>query len=132
MTVVAAGGADQGLSLFELTGEGDLVHLRDIVDTHEITLNGITGLDMIAHGDGALLVAASERDNGLSLFELEFEFDDAPADPQPVTQIQHILMLQMSPRFSQQSPPDDASADLALDAADDWFDMVVLPDALAF
>ena len=87
MTVVAAGGSDAGLSLFELTGEGDLVHLRDIVDTQDSTLSGITGLDMIAHSDGALLVAASERDHGLSLFELEFEFDDAPADPQPVTQI---------------------------------------------
>lgn len=82
MTVVAAGGSDAGLSLFELTAEGDLVHLETIVDTAEITLNGVTGLDMIATGDGAVLVVASERDHGLSLFELEFEFapDPDPAD----------------------------------------------------
>ena len=81
MTVIAAGGSDAGLSLFELTGTGELVHLRDIVDGTDSTLDGITGLDMIAHGDGALLVASSERDNGLSLFELEFEF--APPSQNP-------------------------------------------------
>lgn len=127
MTVVAAGGADQGLSLFELTGEGDLVHLRDIVDTHQTTLNGITGLDMIATETGALLVASSERDNGLSLFELEFEFDDAPAEPAPAIPVHTVLQLEMSPRFSHPSPSDDPDP-----GGGNWFDMVVLPDMLEF
>ena len=83
MTIVAAGGADAGLSLFELTAEGDLVHLRDIVDTHDTTLADISGLDMIATQDGVLLVASSARDNGFTLFELEFEFEEpAPTEPE--------------------------------------------------
>ena len=130
MTVIAAGGSDAGLSLFELTGTGELVHLRDIVDGTDSTLDGITGLDMIAHGDGALLVASSERDNGLSLFELEFEF--APPSQNPALRpeaAREMLALPPAPGLSA-----DASriADRLPDALPDWV-MAHLPqDMLDF
>jgi|Cruoilmetagenom7_1024161.scaffolds.fasta_scaffold00125_2 hypothetical protein len=125
MTVVAAGGADAGLSLFELTGEGDLVHLRDIVDTHDTTLANISGLDMIAHGDGALLVASSERDNGLSLFEMEFEFEQVAPD------IQWYAMPEIMFTYEQRNsgssvPVQDAPVDTAPAWIADWAEGDVL------
>jgi len=98
MTIVAAGGTDAGLSLFELTADGDLIHLRDITDTPETTLADISGLDLIAHGDGALLVASSERDNGLSVFELEFEF--APPKPDMIWHVGSEIWFTNEQRMS--------------------------------
>jgi hypothetical protein len=111
MTVVAAGGADQGLSLFELTPAGDLVHLRDIVDTFDTTLDGITGLDMIAQGDTAYLAATSERDNGLSVFELEFEFAETQPANVPVDPV--LIEMAMSAPARTSKPSDMMRDDTA-------------------
>ena len=102
MTVVAAGGRDAGLSLFELTEDGDLVHLHDILDTDQATLADISGLDLIAQDDGLLLVASSEKDSGFTVFELEFEFEE-PAPIFSTPQIQTIHFEQ-TPRLSNHHP----------------------------
>ena len=124
MTVVAAGGADAGLSLFELTEEGDLVHLRDIVDTRETPLDGIGGIDMTAHGDGALLAVTSGRDHGVALFELEFEFATSGAVETPdlmPAPVHALPPLELEARFSAAPLVDPAEIAMAQAMLDDAF-----------
>lgn len=127
MTVVAAGGSDAGLSLFELTQDGELVHLYDILDTDQSTLADISGLDLIAQDDGLLLVASSEKESGFTVFELEFEFEEpAPLFLDPQVQTIHF---EQTPRLSNHQPP---PAPQEPEATESWIDLHLIEDLLIF
>lgn len=127
MTVVAAGGSDAGLSLFELTESGDLVHLHDILDTDQATLADISGLDLIAQDDGLLLVASSEKESGFTVFELEFEFEEpAPLFLDPQVQTIHF---EQTPRLSNHQPSPEPQEP---EATESWIDLHLIEDLLIF
>jgi hypothetical protein len=60
-TFVAAGGADDGLSLFELLPDGRLVHLQSFEDTLVRSLSNVTGMALIRQGANLLLVATGQE-----------------------------------------------------------------------
>lgn len=67
---VVAGGADDGLSLFELSADGGLHHLTSIADSLTTTLQNISTIAATAEGTKLKIFAAgSER--GISQFEVD-------------------------------------------------------------
>ncbi|WP_159441706.1 calcium-binding protein [Roseivivax lentus] len=82
---LAAGGADQGVSLFQVTPEGDLVHLGVLEDTTRTALDGIGDLALYERADGTLgLATLGLADGGFSQFSVEISgnlaLDGAGAD----------------------------------------------------
>lgn len=70
-TLVAAGGGDQGVSLFTVLPEGRLVHLGALDDTVDLALDGISGLALTAGPGGVELVATALRDSGVTRLALD-------------------------------------------------------------
>ena len=67
-TLIAASGADDGITLFELLPNGRLVRLQAIEDTVSLTLANPTAVSLSQSGGRIHLVAASEGDPGLTVF----------------------------------------------------------------
>ncbi|MBU2980676.1 hypothetical protein KO498_02505 [Lentibacter algarum] len=66
---VAAGGGDGGVSLFQLTPLGQLVHLSSLAGTAQTPLLGITDI-ALHHDNGSLLVYVStQADAGVTILE---------------------------------------------------------------
>lgn len=72
-TLIAAGGADRGVTLFELGTDGTLHHLETIVDDATLAMDDIEGLALIpATTSGqALLVTGAAREGGISVLTLD-------------------------------------------------------------
>ena len=73
--LVAAGGADRGVTLFELDTMGTLHHLATVVDDATLALDDLSGLELLpADSTGeALLVTGAARDSGISVLRLDLE-----------------------------------------------------------
>lgn len=65
---VAAAGADDGVSLFEMVPGGYLLHLQTFADALNTTLDNVSGLVLAAEGDTLSLVVSSDTEAGLTLF----------------------------------------------------------------
>lgn len=65
-TLVAAGGGDDGISLFTLTADGQLIHLTAFADTEATRLTGVTALALSVQGDTLQLHAASGEGMGIT------------------------------------------------------------------
>lgn len=63
---IAAGGADDGLSLLTLTPGGRLVHLASVEDTAERALANVRAVELAAAGTTLNLFAASETEPGIA------------------------------------------------------------------
>jgi hypothetical protein len=70
---VFATGADQGVSLFALTENGQLSHLASVEDTAQTALDGGGGMVAQVRSGGIDLVTTSGSDPGLSLFRVTTE-----------------------------------------------------------
>lgn len=68
---VLAAGSDSGLSLFMLTGAGQLVHLQSIEDTAAISLDGVSGLSATQTGDQLRVFVTAGGEAGLSVFSVD-------------------------------------------------------------
>jgi serralysin len=68
---VAAGGADDGITILHLLDNGRLVPLQTIVDDNVTGLTNVTGLAFFAAGGVLSLAASSEGDAGLTVFSAE-------------------------------------------------------------
>lgn len=65
---VAAGGADQGISLFQLSPGGRLIHLGVATDSAEASLDGLAGMDLgLNRDDSLVLVTSGLADGGVSV-----------------------------------------------------------------
>lgn len=63
---VVAGGADDGLSLFQLLPNGRLIHLDMIADSATLGLNNVNALALTVLGGALHVLATSEREAGLT------------------------------------------------------------------
>ena len=71
-TLLAVGGSDGGISLFQLLPTGRLVLRETIEDSLDMALDGIRQLRFVTHDDGRVeLLALASRDNGVTRFEVE-------------------------------------------------------------
>jgi serralysin len=68
---LAAAGADDGVSIFELSPDGRLLHLSTIVDAVDTTLDAPTALSFSVQNNMLHLVTASGSEAGLSAFTLD-------------------------------------------------------------
>ncbi|MDU9006510.1 calcium-binding protein, partial [Sedimentitalea todarodis] len=67
---VLAGGADDGLSLFYLLPEGQLVHMQTLIHDTGLGLANVTGLTAVRIGDALQVFVSSGTEGGLSQFTL--------------------------------------------------------------
>lgn len=65
-TYVATSGGDDGVSLFSLLPNGQLVHLDTLEDTQTLGLSSISALSLSLHRGDVHLIAASESEAGLT------------------------------------------------------------------
>lgn len=70
-TFVLAGGNDGGVSLFEMTYRGKLVHLESYGDDFDTTLGGISDIEVQVEGNTAYAYIASESEHGVTQLELD-------------------------------------------------------------
>ena len=68
--VFAAGGLDNGLSVFALGASGSLTNVSNITDAGTLNLVGVSGLTTITSQGNTYLVAAGAGDSGLSVFRV--------------------------------------------------------------
>lgn len=68
---VAAGGGDDGISLFILSDQGQLVHLDAFADTLAAGLSNITDIELHILGDTLHVYAASEDTRGISVLRVD-------------------------------------------------------------
>ncbi|KNG92232.1 M10 family metallopeptidase C-terminal domain-containing protein [Pseudaestuariivita atlantica] len=68
---VAAGGPDDGVSLFLLAPGGLLVPLAHAEDTLDAPLQNVVSVELAAHDDGLTLFAASETEPGVGFFDVD-------------------------------------------------------------
>lgn len=68
--VLAAGGADDGLSLFTLLPGGRLVHLQSLADRADLALAHVSALALAQVGDELQVFAASSQETGLTQLRL--------------------------------------------------------------
>lgn len=66
--LVAAGGGDDGITIFELLPDGRLVHLQTFEDTAGRSLDAVSALAFLRSGTQLQLVAAGQGDAGVSVF----------------------------------------------------------------
>lgn len=71
---VVAGGADDGLTLLELTSDGRLHVLDVIADTNEMTLRNVKQIQARVEGEKLIILASSESEIGVS--ELFVDLDE--------------------------------------------------------
>jgi Ca2+-binding RTX toxin-like protein len=67
-TLVAAGGSDDGVSVFELLPNGRLVHLQTFEDTLSLSLANVSAVSLFRSGAHLSLVVAGQADGGVSVF----------------------------------------------------------------
>lgn len=65
-TFVLAGGADDGVSLFELTYRGKLVHLETFGDRFDITLGNVSSIEVRVAGETAYAYVGSSSEGGVT------------------------------------------------------------------
>ena len=70
---VVAAGSDMGLTVFGLLPGGALVEVGSVAATAETPINGITDLEVIAQGDGARFVIATQAAPYIVEFEMVFD-----------------------------------------------------------
>ena len=75
-TWIFAGGADDGISAFEVLPGGRLLHRAKIADSNAMTLANISALSAIPDTTGISLFAASSTEAGLTRLHLEIDPDD--------------------------------------------------------
>ena len=68
---VVTGGADGGLTLYQLLPDGRLVFVQAIADTGATSLDTVTALALAVSGDSLHIVAGSQNDQGLSRFTID-------------------------------------------------------------
>jgi len=68
--VFAAGGLDNGISVFSLGLNGALISVADVTDSGGLNLTGVSGLATVVADGNTYLVAAGAGDNGLSVFRV--------------------------------------------------------------
>ena len=69
---VIAGGADDGLSLFELLPGGRLVHLDTVEDSHDLALANVVSLAAQETPGGMQIFAGSESEPGVTQLQVSF------------------------------------------------------------
>lgn len=70
---LVAGGADDGLSLFLILPNGQLVHLDTIADGVDSTLMNVSALDLAVEGNVLHVFAASQSETGLTHLTVEID-----------------------------------------------------------
>ncbi|MCW3782659.1 calcium-binding protein [Defluviimonas salinarum] len=70
-TYVIAGGADDGISVFQLLPDGRLILLTSITDTKATALSAVAAIEAVAVAGEIQIFTASGDENGLSQFRLE-------------------------------------------------------------
>ncbi|MEL6641502.1 MAG: calcium-binding protein [Pseudomonadota bacterium] len=75
-TWIFAGGADDGISAFQILPGGRLIHRTAIADTNESTLSNIAALTAHETSDGIAIYAASATEPGLTRLQLDISADD--------------------------------------------------------
>lgn len=70
-TFVAAGGADDGISLFELVPGGRLVELASLSDSVSTTLADVSALAIVGNGSSIEVLVASLSENGLTRLSVD-------------------------------------------------------------
>lgn len=75
---VAVAGGDDGVSVFELARDGQLLHLATIADSTETTLDAVSALSFSLINGELHLVVASGAEAGLSAFTLDVSDRVAP------------------------------------------------------
>jgi Ca2+-binding RTX toxin-like protein len=71
--IVAAAGADQGISFFTLLPNGSLLHLQNVVDNSIYSLSSVSALELIQMGSTVQVVVTSAIDPGISVFEIRLQ-----------------------------------------------------------
>lgn len=71
ITLVAAGGGDDGITLMILLSDGRLAHLTTVVDDTQTGLQGVTELEMTVVDDRLQIFASSGAEDGLNVFEAD-------------------------------------------------------------
>ncbi|CUH82620.1 calcium-binding protein [Tropicibacter naphthalenivorans] len=71
MTLVAAGGGDDGVTLMALTARGQIVHLDSFADTNTTGLTGVTALEMVVLGTELQIFATSGADAGVTVLRAD-------------------------------------------------------------
>lgn len=82
---VIAAGSDDGVSILELSPDGEIAHIGAIEDDFETALQNVSGLDVMADGTEMNIVVTSDADNGMSVYDvntdqLEYLFLDESCD----------------------------------------------------
>ena len=67
---IYAGGLDKGVSVFELSANGQLQHIQSIVDNTSLFLHGIIGMSSIVIGNKQFLLTGAFFDGGISCFQI--------------------------------------------------------------
>ena len=70
---VVAGGADDGISLFELSADGKLHHLSSLADQHGTTLNNISAITTTVVGSEIQVFVSSSTEQGITQFTLDLD-----------------------------------------------------------
>lgn len=68
---ILAGGPDDGISLLQLLPDGRLIHMVSVADATDTTLDNVTALAAVSHGNGLTIYAGSETEAGLSEFHVD-------------------------------------------------------------
>lgn len=72
MTLLAVGGSDGGISLFQLLPSGRLLFRETVEDRLDTAMDGIRQLRFVTHDDGSTeLLVLSSRDNGITRFAVD-------------------------------------------------------------
>lgn len=66
-TLVAAGGADDGVTVFELLPGGRLVHLQTEIDTTDLALSNVSAVAFLVTAGHVTLAAAGQTDAGITV-----------------------------------------------------------------
>ncbi|MCQ0090544.1 hypothetical protein [Roseovarius sp. M141] len=71
-TLVAVGGSDGGISLFQMLPSGRLIERGTFEDTLQTALDGVAQLRFVVHGNGSVeLLVLSTRDSGLTRLAID-------------------------------------------------------------
>ena len=74
---VATGGADDGISLFELLPGGRLLHLATLADGLDTTLNNVSAIALAQVGGDLQIVVSSASDPGMTWFSVDLSDNGA-------------------------------------------------------
>ncbi len=70
---IVAGGGDDGITLFTLTPDGQLIHMDSFADTNDSGLQNVEALSVAHIGDELQIFAASQQDAGLTQLNVTVE-----------------------------------------------------------